>query len=82
LSPENGFLGVEPQRDVVHRNIKRVLTNIGRLGVAGKRMIVSNEIEAGVVCLQLQVLARRTKEVAYMQAPGRLYTRKNSQINL
>jgi hypothetical protein len=48
--------------------------NISRRWIAGKGMVVRDEIEAIVLSLKLQVLAHGTEEVAYMKFAGWLYT--------
>jgi len=82
LSPEDGFFGIEAQGDIIHRNIKRILSNISRRWVAGKGMVVGDEIKTIVLGLQLEMLAHCAEEIAYMKSAGRLYARKNSQIDL
>ena len=52
------------------------------VGRACKCVIVADEIKAIVLGLKLQVLAHCAEVVAYVKLPGRLYTRKNSQISL
>jgi hypothetical protein len=45
-------------------------------------MVVGDEIKTIVLGLQLEMLAHCAEEIAYMKSPGRLYARKNSQIDL
>jgi hypothetical protein len=82
LPPEHGFLCVKSQRDVIRRKVKDVPGQVGRGGIAGKGVVVGDEVEAIVLGLKLKLLAHRPEEVAYMKPAGRLDTRKNSQINL
>jgi hypothetical protein len=56
-----------------------VLSDIGRRGVAGKGVVVSNEIKAIVLGLEFEMLPHRAEEVAYVEPTGRLYARQNSQ---
>jgi len=67
LPPEDGFLGVEAQGHVVHGHVEAALSEgVGR-GVAGQGVVVSNEIEAFMLGLQLQVLVHRPEIVADVQ---------------
>jgi hypothetical protein len=50
-----------------------MLSDVSRLWIAGKGVVVSDEIKAIVLCLELEVLAHCAEEVAYMQLTGRLY---------
>ena len=59
-----------------------MLSDIGRCRVAGKSVVVGDEIKAVVLGLEPQVLANCAEEIAYMKSARRLYAGKNSQINL
>jgi hypothetical protein len=59
-----------------------VAGNVIRRRIARKSMVVSNEIKAVVLCLELQVLTHGTEKVAYMKSAGWLYARKYPQANL
>jgi hypothetical protein len=52
-----------------------MLSDIGRFWVAGKGVVVSDEIKAIVLRLELEVLTHCAEEIAYMQSAGRLYPR-------
>jgi hypothetical protein len=43
--------------------------------ITGKGVVVSDEIKAIVLALELKVLAHCAEEIAYMQSAGRLYPR-------
>jgi hypothetical protein len=68
LAPKDGFFGIKAQGDIIHCNIKRMLSDIGRRWVAGKGVIVGDEIKAIVFSLEFEVLAHCTEEVAYVKS--------------
>ncbi len=59
-----------------------MVRNVRWCWVAGKSVVVGDEIEAIMLGLELEVLAHCAEEVAYMKSAGRLYAGKNPQINL
>jgi hypothetical protein len=56
--------------------------NISRRRIAGKSMVVGDEVKAIVLSLKLQVLTHGTEKVAYMKFAGWLYARKYPQVKL
>jgi hypothetical protein len=67
LSPEDRFLGIKAQGDVIRRDIERMLRNISGRGVAGKGVVIRDKVETLVPRLHLQVLAYCAEKVAYVQ---------------
>jgi hypothetical protein len=56
-----------------------MLCDIGRRRVAGKGVVVGDEIKAIVLGLEIEMLPHRAEEVAYVKLAGWLYARQNSQ---
>jgi hypothetical protein len=56
-----------------------MLCDIGRRRVAGKGVVVGDEIKAIVLGLEIEMLPHRAEEVAYVKPAGWLYARQNSQ---
>jgi hypothetical protein len=52
-----------------------MLSDIGWRWIAGKGVVVGDEIKAIVLALELEVLTHCAEKVAYMQPAGRLYPR-------
>jgi hypothetical protein len=67
LAPKDGFFYIKAQGDIIQRNAKSMLSNIGRRWVAGKRVIVGDEIKAIMLSLEFEVLAHCAEEVAYVK---------------
>jgi len=58
------------------------LEYVGRIRIARKSVVIGDEIKATMLGLQLQVLTHGAEKIAYMKFAGRLYARKNPQVNL
>jgi hypothetical protein len=52
-----------------------MLGYVGWRRVAGKGVVVGDEIKTIVLSLELEVLAHCAEEIAYVKPPGRLYPR-------
>jgi hypothetical protein len=56
-----------------------VLSDIGWGRIAGKGVVVGDEIKAIMLGLEFEMLPHRAEKVAYVKPTGRLYARKNPQ---
>jgi hypothetical protein len=56
-----------------------MLCDIGWRRIAGKGVVVGDEIKAIVLGLEFEVLPHRAEEVAYVKPTRWLYARQNSQ---
>jgi hypothetical protein len=59
-----------------------VASDVIRLWIARKGVVVGNEIKAIMLRLELKVLTHGAEKVPYMKPAGRLYARKYPQANL
>ena len=65
LSPEDGFLWVESEGEIIESDVKGVL--VGGGGAACESVVIGNEVKCFVLGLELEVLAHSSEEVAYVE---------------
>jgi hypothetical protein len=70
LAPEDGFPGIQAQRDVVHDNVESVGEDVVGRRIAGQGVIVGDEIKAVVLSLEGKVLTHGAEIVAHMKLAG------------
>src|SRR5208337_133453 len=71
LDEQRAALGIEPRREIVKYDLKRVLLDAAGVGVVGsQRMPISNEEKTIVLVLQAHPVAQRPNIIAEVQLSG------------